>query len=72
MGKAVQHRKNILNPFPDSLRGVARHQTQIVRPISNLPQRRELRSDAVKKFALKKKWKKSAFNEKVCFLPFPT
>ena len=35
MGKVVQHCKNILNPLPDLLRGVASHQTQIVTPISN-------------------------------------
>ena len=35
IGKVVQHRKNILNPLPDLLRGVESHQTQIVTPISN-------------------------------------
>ena len=50
MGKVVQYRKNILNPFPDLLRDVASHQTQIVTPISNLPQQPQLRSDAVTKF----------------------
>ena len=34
MGKVVQHRKNILNPLQDLLRGVVSHQTQMVTPIS--------------------------------------
>ena len=55
MGKVVQHCKNILSPLPELLRGVATHQTQIVTPISNLPQRRQLRSGAVKKFTFSQK-----------------
>ena len=70
MGKVVQHCKSILNPFPDLLRSVASHQTQIVTRISNLPQQQQLRSGAVKNLPFTKKWKTSALNEKVCFF-FP-
>ena len=50
MCKVVQHPKNIKNPLPELLRGVSSHQAQIVKPISNWPQRRQLRFGAVKKF----------------------
>ena len=71
MGKVVQHHKNILNPLPDLLRGVASHEKQIVTPLSNWPQQRQLRAGAIKKINLiTKKWRKSALNEKVCFFPF--
>ena len=52
IGEVVQHRENILNPSPEYLRGVASHKTQIATPISNLPQRRQLRAGAVKKLTL--------------------
>ena len=35
MGKVVQHRKNILNPSLNLLRGGASHKTQIATPIPN-------------------------------------
>ena len=57
MGKVVQHCENILSPLPELLRGVATHQTQIVTPISNWPQRRQLRSGAVILKHIFKVWK---------------
>ena len=57
---------------PDELRGVSTHQTQIVTPTSNWPQRRQLCSGAVNKFTFSQKsgqnqlWmKKYVF----CFFP---
>ena len=69
-GIVVQHRKNILNPFPDLLRGVASHQTQIVTPISNWPQRRQLCSDAVKYLPFNIKVEKIRFEGRSMFFAF--
>ena len=55
MGKVVQHFENIVNPLPELLRSLASHQTQIITPLSNGPQRQKLRSGAVKKFTFHKK-----------------
>ena len=55
LGKVIQHCKNIVSPLPDLLRSVEWYQTQIVTPISNLLQRRQLRSGAVKKFTFSQK-----------------
>ena len=60
MGKVVQHRKNILNPFPDLLRGVASHQTQIVTPISMLSKDLEIYL-LTKSEKISFEWKKYVF-----------
>ena len=68
MGKVVHHCQNMLRPLPYSLRGVATHQTLIATPILNWPQRRQLRSGAVKKFTFNKKVDKISFEwKKFCF-----
>ena len=70
MGKVVQHCTNISNTFPDLLRGVTSHQTQIATPISNWPQQRQLRFGAVKKLLFDKKVVKKSFAWKSKFLAF--
>ena len=53
--KVVQHCKNIFYPSPDLLRGVASHQTKFVTPISNWPQRQQVRAGAAKKLTFSQK-----------------